>query len=119
MTMAVKAGTLACSFIFAALLSVALSGCNQDQSNSAPITSGASSTPGSVSSTGAAPSNVNGSCGSSNGVAVSSAPTTGLCSAGTASAVGGTGPWSWMCAVLPPLLPAHIHDHGQIGRAHV
>jgi Right handed beta helix region len=98
MTMAVKAGTLACSFIFAALLSVALSGCSQDRSNSVGITSGASSTPGSVSSSVAAPSNVNGSCGSSNGVAVSSAPTTGLCSAGTASAVGGTSPWSWMCA---------------------
>jgi len=48
---AVKAGTPACSFIIAALLSV-----------------------------------------------VSSAPTTGLCSAGTASAVGGNGPWSWSCA---------------------
>jgi hypothetical protein len=41
---------------------------------------------------------VNGACGSSNGVAVSSAPTTGLCGTGTASAVGGSGPWSWSCA---------------------
>jgi hypothetical protein len=98
MAIAVKAGTLACSFIFAALLSVAMSGCNQDQSNWVGITSGARSTPGSVSSTVAAPSNVNGSCGSSNRVAVSSAPTRRFCSAGTASAVGGTGPWSWMCA---------------------
>jgi hypothetical protein len=98
MAMAVKAGTLPCSFIFAALLSVALSGCNQDQSNSVGIERGVRSTSGSVSRTVAAPSNVNGSCGSSNGVAVSSAPTTGLCSAGTASAVGGTRPWSWMCA---------------------
>ena len=50
MAMAVKAGTLAYSFIFAALLSVALSGCNQDQSNSVGITSGASSIPRGVSS---------------------------------------------------------------------
>jgi hypothetical protein len=84
MAMAVKADALACSFILAALLSVALSGCVKNQSNSVGITSGASSTPGNVSSTVAAPSNVNGSCGSSNGMAVSSAPTTGLCSAGTA-----------------------------------
>jgi Putative Ig domain len=41
---------------------------------------------------------VNGACGSSNGIAVSSAPTTGLCSIGTASSVGGTGPWTWSCA---------------------
>ena len=41
---------------------------------------------------------VNGACGSSNGIAVSSAPTTALCSTGTASAVGGSGPWSWSCA---------------------
>lgn len=40
---------------------------------------------------------VNGSCGSANGVAVSSAPTTGLCSAGAASAVTGSGPWNWTC----------------------
>jgi hypothetical protein len=41
---------------------------------------------------------VDGSCGSSNGVAVSSAPTINLCSAGTASAVTGSGPWNWSCA---------------------
>lgn len=39
-----------------------------------------------------------GSCGSSNGLALASAPVSGLCSAGTASAVSGTGPWSWTCA---------------------
>ncbi len=39
----------------------------------------------------------NGTCGSANGVAVSSAPAAGLCSTGTASTVGGTGPWSWTC----------------------
>ncbi len=41
---------------------------------------------------------VNGVCGSSNGVAVSTAPSTNLCSAGTASNVTGSGPWSWSCA---------------------
>jgi hypothetical protein len=46
----------------------------------------------------AASSTVNGMCGSANGVAVSAAPATNLCSAGTASAVTGTGPWDWMCA---------------------
>jgi hypothetical protein len=45
-----------------------------------------------------AASQVNGVCGSANGVAVSSAPTTNLCSAGTTSAVTGTGPWTWTCA---------------------
>jgi hypothetical protein len=40
---------------------------------------------------------VNGTCGSANGVAVSSAPTTGLCSAGSSSGISGTGPWSWSC----------------------
>src|SRR5713101_5790654 len=41
---------------------------------------------------------VNGACGPANGVAESSTPTTGLCSAGPASAVSGSGPWSWSCA---------------------
>jgi hypothetical protein len=41
---------------------------------------------------------INGSCGSANGVAVPRAPTSNLCAAGTASAVGGTGPWDWTCA---------------------
>jgi hypothetical protein len=40
---------------------------------------------------------VNGVCGSSNGLRLSSAPTAGLCSAGTASAVAGNGPWLWNC----------------------
>jgi hypothetical protein len=39
----------------------------------------------------------NGSCGTSNGASLSSAPTTGLCSTGTASSVTGSGPWSWSC----------------------
>ena len=41
---------------------------------------------------------VNGACGSSNGADLTSAPTTNLCSAGTASTVSGSGPWSWSCA---------------------
>ena len=41
---------------------------------------------------------VPGSCGSSNGSNVYSAPSTNLCSSGSASAVGGSGPWSWTCS---------------------
>ena len=41
---------------------------------------------------------VNGACGSSNGGTVSTKPTANLCTAGTASTVAGTGPWSWSCA---------------------
>jgi hypothetical protein len=41
---------------------------------------------------------VNGTCGTSNGTTVSSAPSSGLCSAGTASSVSGSGPWAWSCA---------------------
>jgi hypothetical protein len=40
---------------------------------------------------------VNGACGPANGTDLASAPSTNLCSAGTASAVAGTGPWSWSC----------------------
>ena len=40
----------------------------------------------------------NGACGSANGVAASSAPASGLCSTGMASAVSGSGPWNWSCA---------------------
>ena len=40
---------------------------------------------------------VNGVCGASNGTALTSAPQTGLCSAGTADSVTGSGPWSWLC----------------------
>ncbi|MFA6330293.1 MAG: carboxypeptidase-like regulatory domain-containing protein [Candidatus Micrarchaeia archaeon] len=38
-----------------------------------------------------------GACGSSNGANFYSAPSSGLCNAGTASAVSGSGPWSWTC----------------------
>lgn len=40
---------------------------------------------------------VDGSCGTANGVAVVTAPSVNLCSAGTASAVNGSGPWAWNC----------------------
>ena len=61
----------------------------------------------------AEPTPVNGACGPANGTNSSVAPSAGLCSAGTATAVTGTGPWTWqctgsnggttsMCSVLPP-----------------
>jgi hypothetical protein len=40
---------------------------------------------------------VNGTCGAANGVAVATARSAGLCSAGSNSGVSGTGPWSWSC----------------------
>ncbi|MDR0651219.1 MAG: hypothetical protein LBG59_07685, partial [Candidatus Peribacteria bacterium] len=39
----------------------------------------------------------NGSCGSANGSSRISAPTSNLCSAGTASSVSGSGPRTWTC----------------------
>ncbi|MGD0585589.1 MAG: hypothetical protein ABSA86_07405, partial [Oryzomonas sp.] len=41
---------------------------------------------------------INGACGSSSGQYLAIAPTTNLCATGTASAVTGTGPWSWTCS---------------------
>jgi len=41
---------------------------------------------------------VNGACGTANGITVTTAPTTNLCSVGLASAVSGSGPWTWTCA---------------------
>jgi hypothetical protein len=40
---------------------------------------------------------VDGQCGPSNGQALSSAPSTGLCDKGVASPVYGNGPWIWLC----------------------
>ncbi|MCX6721666.1 MAG: discoidin domain-containing protein, partial [Candidatus Staskawiczbacteria bacterium] len=40
---------------------------------------------------------VNGVCGSANGGLFIGAPTTNLCSTGTASIVSGAGPWTWSC----------------------
>jgi hypothetical protein len=44
------------------------------------------------------PTPVDGACGPASGATSSVAPSVGLCSAGTASAVTGTGPWTWQCA---------------------
>lgn len=40
---------------------------------------------------------VNGACGASNNQLFASAPSTALCSTGTAGSVTGNGPWSWSC----------------------
>lgn len=47
---------------------------------------------------GAQPVAINGACGSSNGQTLSSAPTSGLCSTGTASAVSTGSSYTWSCA---------------------
>jgi hypothetical protein len=41
---------------------------------------------------------VNGQCGTANNAVTNTPPTSNLCSAGTPSAVTGTGPWFWSCA---------------------
>jgi hypothetical protein len=41
---------------------------------------------------------IRGACGTANGETVGAPPKTGLCSSGTASAVSGSGPWTWTCA---------------------
>jgi prepilin-type N-terminal cleavage/methylation domain-containing protein len=47
---------------------------------------------------------VAGACGTSaqtcSSIALAAAPTTGLCATGTASALSGTGPWTWTCVGL-------------------
>lgn len=40
---------------------------------------------------------VDGTCGTSQGESFDAAPASGLCSAGTASTVSGSGPWTWTC----------------------
>jgi len=40
---------------------------------------------------------VNGACGAVSGQTLTAAPTSGLCSAGTPSALSGSGPWTWTC----------------------
>ena len=40
---------------------------------------------------------INGACGSSDGASLTQAPSADLCHTGTASAVTGSGPWSWSC----------------------
>jgi subtilisin family serine protease len=41
---------------------------------------------------------INGTCGGSNNQAFITTPATNLCSAGTASAISGIGPWFWSCS---------------------
>lgn len=41
---------------------------------------------------------VNGTCGTVNGTTLLTAPTDNLCSSGTATAVSGSGPWTWTCS---------------------
>jgi N-acetylneuraminic acid mutarotase len=41
---------------------------------------------------------MDGACGPAHGAAVPSAPSSGLCDTGDASAVSGSGPWAWTCA---------------------
>ncbi len=43
------------------------------------------------------PAPITGQCGSASGGTLTSAPSTNLCSAGNASSVAGSGPWSWTC----------------------
>jgi len=40
---------------------------------------------------------INGACGDSNGANLTAIPATGFCREGVASAVSGSGPWSWSC----------------------
>ena len=67
---------------------------------------------------------VNGACGAANGIAVNSAPTTGLCSTGTASALGGSGPWSWSCtgssggSTAQCSAPQHTESIGPVTNLH-
>lgn len=43
---------------------------------------------------------IDGTCGSANGGTFGTAPAMNLCAAGTATAVSGTGPWTWRCMGL-------------------
>lgn len=43
---------------------------------------------------------INGACGSANGIAVSSAPSTNLCTSGAPSSVSVSTPWTWTCVGL-------------------
>jgi hypothetical protein len=69
-----------------------LGGCSADASSN-DLGDGGSSSDG-----GSPPGVVNGSCGSTNGVASPAAPTSGLCSAGAAGTVtASNGSWQWAC----------------------
>jgi hypothetical protein len=76
---------------------VFISRANELRRFSTPSNSSRPSQVGSATSSPSPPPPINNLCGSSNDVAASSAPTTNLCSAGTASVVSGSGPWRWIC----------------------
>jgi beta-mannanase len=65
---------------------------------SAGSTSSGAGAGGATTSNAVASAAINGLCGSSNGITAASAPTGGLCSAGSASSVTGNGPWAWSCS---------------------
>lgn len=72
---------------------------------------------------------INGACGSANGQARATAPTSGLCAVGGSSAVAGTGPWTWSCSGINGGSPAacsasldtsaHFHDFAPVADAQV
>jgi 2',3'-cyclic-nucleotide 2'-phosphodiesterase/3'-nucleotidase/5'-nucleotidase len=76
----------------------AANGATDTDNNGADFAAGAPNPRNTATTGGGGGTAVNGVCGASNGASLSSAPTTNLCSAGTASAVSGTGPWTWSCA---------------------
>jgi hypothetical protein len=61
---------------------------------------------------------MNGTCGSDDGKELASTPTS-LCSAGTASVVSGSGPWSWSCAGLNGGTTATCSANLQIATSYV
>ena len=65
----------------------------------------------------------NGVCGASNNQNFSAAPTTNLCNPGTASAISGTGPWTWTCTGInggntSPICTANKIINGVCGATH-
>jgi len=44
---------------------------------------------------------ISSSCGSANGATFASAPSSNLCSRGSASSLSGSGPWTWSCKTHP------------------
>ncbi len=65
---------------------------------------------------------LDGQCGGANGGGFSSTPTTDLCSAGTASSVSGSGPWTWNCVGIysgdDASCSANLVINGECGSAH-
>lgn len=63
-------------------------------------------------------------CGAAHGRPALTAPTVGLCATGFASAVSGSGPYTWTCAIVSPATvvscsaPPHCHDLDGNGVVH-